>query len=209
MVKNYYDLQDEPFESAEFLADILARYALMEKGLPDYSVETIKGAENAIIRVYKAILQYTAEARSAQESFSAAQISSIATPSTEHQLRVLRETIERAERTFDRWGQINRQLIRKSEAEALLRRLDDIIAPLNAMQADHVLSKLPMAQNSSFDSPTDDEEFECLPGTRKNLLQRIIEWGLSTESKQSIFWLNGGAGTRKSTIARTVARAFK
>jgi hypothetical protein len=74
MVKNYYDLQNELAESAEFLADILGRYALIEKELPQYNVDTRTAAESAIVRVYKAVLQYTAEARSARESFSAAQV---------------------------------------------------------------------------------------------------------------------------------------
>ncbi|KAL2850538.1 hypothetical protein BJX68DRAFT_255215 [Aspergillus pseudodeflectus] len=214
MVKNYYDLNLELFESAEFLADILARYALIEKQVPEYSPNTRNRVESTIIRVYRAILQYTAEARSAQESFSAARISSIATPSMEHQLRVLRETIEREERSFDRWDQLEQRLGHRAEAEDLVRRLDDMIAPLNAIQKDHVLSRLPRAKYAAFDSessnPTmDDEEVGCLPGTRKILLKKIMDWGLSADTKQSIFWLNGAAGTGKSTIARTVARGFK
>ncbi|KAJ0421215.1 hypothetical protein BJY00DRAFT_323427 [Aspergillus carlsbadensis] len=212
MVKNYHDLQVDLFESAGFLADILARYALIEKDLAHYNVDTRNGAENAIVRVYKAVLQYTAEARSAQESFSAAQISSIATPSTEQQLRVLRETIEREEGIFHRWNQLDQQLSHRAEAEALVRRLDDLVAPVNAIQDDHVLSKLPVAQYASFDSVNstlDDDEFECLPGTREDLLHQIMNWGLSVQSTGSIFWLNGMAGTGKSTISRTVARNLK
>jgi hypothetical protein len=214
MVKNYYDLHVELFESAEFLAAILARYALIEKQVPDYSPNTRDGVESTIIRVYRAILQYTAEARSAGESFSAARISSIATTSTEHQLRVLRETVEREERSFDRWDQVDQRLARRAEAEALLRRLDDIMAPVNAIQEDKALSKLPVAEyaafdSSSLDSTADDDEFGCLPGTRKDLLKQIMEWGLSAQSTPCIYWLNGMAGTGKSTISRTVARNFK
>jgi hypothetical protein len=49
------------------------------------------------------------------------------------------------------------------------------------------------------------ESPECLQGTRVNLLKEIEEWSADPEGRY-IFWLNGMAGTGKSTIARTVAR---
>jgi len=44
----------------------------------------------------------------------------------------------------------------------------------------------------------------CLRGTRKGVLQEIQHW-LAGEEEQQIFWLNGLAGTGKSTIAQTFA----
>jgi hypothetical protein len=44
----------------------------------------------------------------------------------------------------------------------------------------------------------------CLKGTRKDVLQEIEHW-LASERGQRIFWLNGLAGTGKSTIAQTFA----
>jgi len=44
----------------------------------------------------------------------------------------------------------------------------------------------------------------CLRGTRKGVLWEIERW-LTNEREQRIFWLNGLAGTGKSTIAQTFA----
>jgi len=44
----------------------------------------------------------------------------------------------------------------------------------------------------------------CLRGTRKEVLWEIEEW-LTGQSSQHVFWLNGLAGTGKSTIAQTFA----
>ena len=44
----------------------------------------------------------------------------------------------------------------------------------------------------------------CLRGTRKGVLGEIERW-LMGEQEQRIFWLNGLAGTGKSTIAQTFA----
>src|SRR6267378_3337988 len=44
----------------------------------------------------------------------------------------------------------------------------------------------------------------CLRGTRKGVLWEIEYWSAG-EQQQQIFWLNGLAGTGKSTIAQTFA----
>ena len=44
----------------------------------------------------------------------------------------------------------------------------------------------------------------CLRGTRKGVLWEIEHWSMG-EQGQHIFWLNGLAGTGKSTIAQTFA----
>ena len=44
----------------------------------------------------------------------------------------------------------------------------------------------------------------CLKGTRKGVLRDIEHW-LASEHGQRVFWLNGLAGTGKSTIAQTFA----
>ena len=45
---------------------------------------------------------------------------------------------------------------------------------------------------------------KCLRGTRKEVLREIEHW-LTSKQEQRIFWLNGLAGTGKSTIAQTFA----
>ena len=44
----------------------------------------------------------------------------------------------------------------------------------------------------------------CLRGTRKGVLREVERW-LTSELEQRVFWLNGLAGTGKSTIAQTFA----
>ncbi|KAI8953695.1 hypothetical protein F4801DRAFT_105696 [Xylaria longipes] len=69
---------------------------------------------------------------------------------------------------------------------------------------DWVLERLPIAKGSEFDSHTEDLSRMCQPNTRAEILHQINEWMKDTQGK-TIFWLNGMAGTGKSTIARTVA----
>ena len=45
----------------------------------------------------------------------------------------------------------------------------------------------------------------CLRGTRESVLDRIMEWAEDPQERH-VFWLNGLAGTGKSTIAQTFAQ---
>ncbi|KAH7183439.1 uncharacterized protein B0J16DRAFT_307708 [Fusarium flagelliforme] len=66
------------------------------------------------------------------------------------------------------------------------------------------LHQLPLAHGASFDSKAEEHNSTCLPGTRHDLLRDIDRW-IDNHNSKIIFWLNGKAGTGKSTISRTVA----
>lgn len=67
------------------------------------------------------------------------------------------------------------------------------------------MDQLPVAEGASFDSHADEHNPICLQGTRAEVLGDISRW-ISDPTAKSIFWLNGMAGTGKSTISRTIAR---
>jgi hypothetical protein len=70
-----------------------------------------------------------------------------------------------------------------------------------------ILAKLRTVEGATFDAHTDVENARCHPGTRVDVLRQILAWGTSPDS-ECIFWLNGMAGTGKSTISRTIAQSF-
>jgi hypothetical protein len=87
-----------------------------------------------------------------------------------------------------------------------VRRLRD------AIDADKICKhflhdKLPTADRASFNSLTEGAAPTCHPDTRVELLDQIHQW-VDQPRGEAIFWLNGMAGTGKSTISRTVSRAF-
>jgi len=72
---------------------------------------------------------------------------------------------------------------------------------------DPQLDRLPRAEDAAFNSFKDQHKPQCLEGTQVNILQKVQAW-VGDPGEKCIFWLNGMAGTGKSTIARTVAAAF-
>ncbi|EAQ93689.1 hypothetical protein CHGG_01924 [Chaetomium globosum CBS 148.51] len=69
------------------------------------------------------------------------------------------------------------------------------------------LAALPVASGAASDSHAEEHNARCHPDTRTKLLRQIREWA-SDPQAENIFWLNGMAGTGKSTISRTVATSF-
>src|SRR5688572_11645199 len=67
-----------------------------------------------------------------------------------------------------------------------------------------IINILPYAQEAAFDSRELEHAPICLTDTRVELLEEIENW--CKNPKEPIYWLQGMAGTGKSTVARTVAR---
>jgi NACHT domain len=63
---------------------------------------------------------------------------------------------------------------------------------------------LPIAKEAAFNSYNKRDDLICLQDTRVDVLAEIYAWA-DGYGDQCIFWLNGIAGTGKSTIARTIA----
>ncbi|KAH9905203.1 hypothetical protein F4778DRAFT_769902 [Xylariomycetidae sp. FL2044] len=88
--------------------------------------------------------------------------------------------------------------------EKAIERLHEKIRLRSGMA---VLDKLPVAAGAAFDSHAEEHNPTCLPDTRVDLLREIEEW-VKDPAAKAVFWLNGMAGTGKSTITRTLARSF-
>jgi hypothetical protein len=88
-----------------------------------------------------------------------------------------------------------------------LKCLEGVKESVNMLVNKIDLAKLPYAEGAAFNSYADELDSRCHPDTRKDLLRQITEWADDPEGK-CIFWLNGMAGTGKSTISRTAAQTF-
>ena len=75
-----------------------------------------------------------------------------------------------------------------------------IVAELATLQV------LAVADDATFDSS--DTREPCIPGTRSIVLDMLYEWATNPTAKQ-VFWLNGHAGSGKSTIAQSFAELLR
>ncbi len=60
MIKNNNDISSAVFAASEFLADVLARYSIVEAHYLDMPFNDSRRLEEVVIQVYSAVLNYTA-----------------------------------------------------------------------------------------------------------------------------------------------------
>ncbi|KAF7595224.1 hypothetical protein BBP40_006970 [Aspergillus hancockii] len=205
MTKNRFDLRDALFDSSEYLADVLTRCAYIEKEIyrNDYRERAEVG--RAIVGVYKVILQYAAEVLTAQKYSIGRRIQDSVTAITKQRLMELQTSVKEEEQYLHQWVQVDHHLRHNKQAELLLTQCDKMRESLQTLIQNF---SLPIAEGAFYDSYDNQHEDKCLPETRTELRRQVRDWSGSPDGK-CIFWLNGMAGTGKSTIARTVAESFK
>ncbi|KAF5593171.1 heterokaryon incompatibility protein het-E-1 [Fusarium pseudocircinatum] len=85
----------------------------------------------------------------------------------------------------------------------------DIDDRTEAGQRRAVIDQLPYIGDAVWDSHAEEHNATCLENTRRNIIREIKEWAQDkTDQSKTVFWLNGMAGTGKSTISRTIARSL-
>jgi len=100
--------------------------------------------------------------------------------------------------------------LRKEHLQRVLEELEelqDIKESVSVLESKIDLATLPTAKAVAFNSYVDELDARCHPDTRIDLRHQIREWAEDSQGK-CIFWLNGMAGTGKSTISRTIAQSL-
>ncbi|PYI20500.1 YVTN repeat-like/Quino protein amine dehydrogenase, partial [Aspergillus violaceofuscus CBS 115571] len=209
LAKNYSQSRDSLFESSEYLADVLTYSAFVEQNFHEKTKKIFDNClvEDALIRLHKAILCYVAQIRKFQEASVGEKVLNTVTDSLQQPLIALKTSVENERAKLDKWIGLIEYLNRTKKAENILREIDELADSLKRLHEHSGFKSLLLAEGASFDSHTHQHEEYCLPDTRTDLLRHISTWAQSQD--QLIFWLNGMAGTGKSTIARTVARSFQ
>ncbi|KAF5860612.1 hypothetical protein ETB97_001316 [Aspergillus alliaceus] len=208
MTKNRSDLRDTLFESSEYSADVLTQCAFIEKNFylrGNFSIKDVLG--NAIVRLYQAILQYTAQIRNAQDPSAGRKLLDWVTAITEHPLTELKASVGKERENIFQWIGLVKQLQRGKGAEDILYQIEKLTESVNHVNEQFSLANLYVAEGAFYISYNNQHEDFCLPDTRTDLCRQIFEWAES--DGKFIFWLNGMAGTGKSTVAQIVAQYFE
>ncbi|OJJ88702.1 uncharacterized protein ASPGLDRAFT_54701 [Aspergillus glaucus CBS 516.65] len=112
-------------------------------------------------------------------------------------------------------GQTRKYLKKVSEEtlEGIYRKYDEIwdvvskaLGNTEDIKHNQILNELSCIYGAAFNSS--DRRIQCLKGTQVPILRLIENW-CCKPSEPPVFWLQGMAGTGKSTIACTVATALQ
>ncbi|KAF7585316.1 hypothetical protein BBP40_011246 [Aspergillus hancockii] len=209
ITKNHHDLRGALFDSSEYLADILTECAFVEKKYYFDGSSSIKEClGNVLIKLYKAMLNYTALVRKTQNASMGRKLLDSVTAITEHPLTELKNSAKKERDNLHKLIGLVSYLRHEEEAESILHKIDELAESMKLLIERFSLVNLRVAEEAFYDSYVNEHEDFCLQNTRTELRSQISEWAESSDGK-CIFWLNGMAGTGKSTIARTAAQSFK
>ncbi|KAE8410476.1 hypothetical protein BDV36DRAFT_289565 [Aspergillus pseudocaelatus] len=188
LTQNYRSQKVAWLESCAFLTDILTRYSFVED---EYQKDpnTDEHVETALVQVYVAVLTFAALVQSLSNRGRAVWIWKSMSGDSFSELQ---KSIDGAESHLDRWLQI-------------IDRLDYVLDSVNELHDKIVLAELKVAEEAHYNAYTGEEYQECLQETRTELLEDIKSWATDPD-RQAVFWLQGMAGTGKSTVSRTMAR---
>ncbi|KAE8353294.1 WD40-repeat-containing domain protein [Aspergillus coremiiformis] len=211
MIQNHQDLQDSIFQASAFLTDVLSRCGFIEihylrNGSSDTKTKDM--VRDAVVRVYTAVLRYSAEVVSLQQSGTMQRTRLSVTALTDQPLSALKTTVGQEEVHLEKCIQFDQHLLWNEKAEHTLAQVDNVLSGIQDISREMELCKLTIAEGAAFDSYMNQHEAECLPGTRVDLLKEVMDWSQSAQG-ECIFWLNGMAGTGKSTVSRTVCKLFQ
>ncbi|KAH8429200.1 uncharacterized protein LDX57_006869 [Aspergillus melleus] len=210
MTQNDRTLQDALFEASEFLTDILARYTLVEKLLHKSHKDARIRLGQSVIRLYVNIMRYALEMTRVREMGVGKRIwISLSVPDlASQQLSTLRARIENEDKSLHSLVDLDQNIQNSQQGEMLLARIEQNSALIQKIDQNFQLSKLPRAAKAINGAWEDRHEELCFKDTREGLLQEIVDWVDDPHGTQ-FFWLNGMAGTGKSTISRTLAKFFQ
>ncbi|KAB8253814.1 hypothetical protein BDV32DRAFT_157658 [Aspergillus pseudonomiae] len=193
ITKNHHDLQDALFNSSEYLADVLAQCAFIEKKYYlDGSLSIKEELAKALIGLYRAILHYAALVQKTQTASVGRKLLDCVTALTEHPLTEHKVSVEKERECLRQWIELGGYLHCEEDAENILHKVDKLAECMNSLIEQFSLVNLYVAEGALYDS----------------LINELEDFSKSSDGK-CIFWLNGMAGTGKSTTARTVAQSFK
>ncbi|KAI9927693.1 hypothetical protein MW887_002545 [Aspergillus wentii] len=212
MAKNFEDQKEAAFKSSQFLADILARYVILDNYCRTEKLPSSDGLDNAILQVYKAILEYTAEVKKRQSTSFLNRIGNSIFPDSDTELAHLRSAVEDQDNKVRNWSQIHTLLYHSTKGDEILASIEKVYQntetikdKVNSDEMDKILGWL---SDIKYSQTQDDNQRIRTDNTGDWLLcsDEYKQWK-ATPGK--FLWLYGPAGCGKSILCSTVIQDIK
>ncbi|KAE8314660.1 hypothetical protein BDV41DRAFT_563510 [Aspergillus transmontanensis] len=207
MAKNSVDQKEAAFKSSEFLSDILARYVILNGHRRKEKLPSSDGLDDAIVQVYKAILEYTAEVKKRLNASRLNHMGNSIFPVSDTELNHLQSAVKDQDKKVSDWSQINNYIHQSTKADEILASIEKVYqntetikVKVNADERDKILKWLSDIQYSHTQN---DHQRVRTHKTGDWLLNsdKYREWK-ATPGK--FLWLHGPAGSGKSILCSTI-----
>ncbi|KAK6823452.1 hypothetical protein RU639_005823 [Aspergillus parasiticus] len=207
MAKNSVDQKEAAFKSSEFLSDILARYVILNGHRRKDKLPSSDGLDDAIVQVYKAILEYTAEVKKRLNASRLNRMGNSIFPVSDTELNHLQSAVKDQDKKVSDWSQINNYIYQSTKADEILASIEKVYqntetikVKVNADERDKVLKWLSDIQYSH----TQNDHQRVRTHKTGDWLLSLDEYREWKATPGKFLWLHGPAGSGKSVLCSTI-----
>ncbi|KAE8402302.1 hypothetical protein BDV37DRAFT_295452 [Aspergillus pseudonomiae] len=212
MIQNDIQRRDAVFAASEYLADTLAYYTSIDAHHRDQNVDSDQNLDNALLGVYSAILDYSAEVNKVREQNAIVRVGMSINAIADQPLEQLKASVKEKGQSADNWAYLSDSRHNRKKAEDTLAKIDQSIAinkhiesKVLTAEEERILEWISTADYSRIQKET--QEFRN-PNTHNWFLtsNQYQDW---KDSPGHILWLCGIVGCGKSVLCSTVIQDIK
>ncbi|KAF3403873.1 hypothetical protein F1880_010271 [Penicillium rolfsii] len=135
IVQNRLDRRDAIFQSAAFLAENLAWFAIVDANCRDRGVDSDKHVDDALLRAYTAVLEFTAEVRKSEKESEAGRTWESIFPLTDQELSTLKSEVKEQRAAANQWLQLSADLGNRKQAKEHLAKTEEALQATERVEA--------------------------------------------------------------------------
>ncbi|KAE8310624.1 hypothetical protein BDV41DRAFT_590271 [Aspergillus transmontanensis] len=212
MVQNDIQRRDAVFAASEYLADTLAYYTSIDTHGRDQNVDSDQNLDNALLGVYSALLDYSAEVNKVQEQNAFARVGKSIYAIADQPLEQLKAKVKEKGQSADKWVYLSDSLRNRKNAEDILAKIDQAIlinknteSKVSAAEEKEILNWVSTADYSKIQNETQKVRSPNT-GNWFLTLEQYQDW---KDSAGHILWLYGIVGCGKSVLCSTIIQDIK
>ncbi|KAJ6013839.1 hypothetical protein N7540_008430 [Penicillium herquei] len=200
IVQNTLDRRDAIFAASEYLAETLAYYSLIDANYRDQGVGSDHNLNQALLRIYLAILTFAAEVKKAQNESAGVRPLKAVFALTEQPLGQLKDAIATQSEATQQWASLAANLGDRKVAAAHLAKIKSVESKVLTAEEE---KQLDWMSTAAFSSRQRDLQKKRTDGTGNWLLD-LNEYTDWKSNPGKILWLPGISGCGKSVLCSTV-----
>ncbi|KAL4942944.1 hypothetical protein BDV06DRAFT_221703 [Aspergillus oleicola] len=207
MVSNDIQRRNEMFGASEYLSETLAYYSIIDAHYRDQEVAGGQNFDQALLRVYTAILEYTAEVKKAQQENALERVVKSIMAISDQRFTKLKEAISEQSLNAEKWSNLTNNIRTREIAQSSLAAIDE-----NLEITKKVYSKVLDEEEQRVMAWVSDLDCSGIQSTTQghrtadtgNWLLELQEYKDWKSSPGGILWLPGVVGCGKSVLCSTV-----
>ncbi|KAJ5353699.1 hypothetical protein N7541_006263 [Penicillium brevicompactum] len=207
IVQNRLDRRDAIFAASGYLAETLSYYTLIDVNYRNQNVGSDKNLDEALLRVYTAILEFTVEVKKGRDENEAKRTFQSVMALTDQPLQTLKDAINSQSVMAEKWASLAANLGDRKQATEHLAKTDAVLVGMKNLATKALTAEEEAQLNWMSDAPYSDHQRALQKKKTDDTgvwLLDLPEYNNWKTTPGSLLWLPGISGCGKSVLCSTV-----